>query len=469
MSAGPRPHNARDLRSANRPDRERSPEIDEDVKGDELDRVTRAQVRNLEERSAEWVAKHLVMAGRLIDFEPELAFQHALAASRRGGRLAAVREAVGLTAYAAGHYGEALREFRTFRRISGSNVHLPVMADCERGLGRPDRALDLARSEEAESLDAAGKAELAMVVSGARTDLGQLDAAVAALEIPQLDLHRAFSFSPRLFRAYADALDAVGRSDESGKWRRQAGVAEKALGLVDDLEPDIIDLGEDDEPAPVAVPKVGDVLGRAAAAPAEDPAGDVPAQDGDVPAQDAEATDTSDAEIPDGATDDTPERLSDPDGDADADADAGPRLPLSTEAAAPEVAGGQADDAEGSEKDGGEGSEKDGGESEAVPADAVPVGETAHPVESLQTEMLFSMDESGAADIAPAGDGSADVRRPSAGPAVEFSEAGSSPAGRHAGTGGQASEQAGDAVGDEADTRERSGSARASQDDVVDD
>ncbi|WP_225437349.1 hypothetical protein [Arthrobacter sedimenti] len=181
MSAGPRPHNARDLRSANRPDRERSPEIDADVKGDELDRVTRAQVRNLEERSAEWVAKHLVMAGRLIDFEPELAFQHALAASRRGGRLAAVREAVGLTAYAAGHYGEALREFRTFRRISGSNVHLPVMADCERGLGRPDRALDLARSEEAESLDAAGKAELAMVVSGARADLGQLDAAVAAL------------------------------------------------------------------------------------------------------------------------------------------------------------------------------------------------------------------------------------------------------------------------------------------------
>jgi hypothetical protein len=460
VSAGPRPHNARDLRSANRPDRERSPEIDEDVKGDELDRVTRAQVRNLEERSAEWVAKHLVMAGRLIDFEPELAFQHALAASRRGGRLAAVREAVGLTAYAAGHYGEALREFRTFRRISGSNVHLPVMADCERGLGRPDRALDLARSEEAESLDAAGKAELAMVVSGARADLGQLDAAVAALEIPQLDLHRAFSFSPRLFRAYADALDAVGRSDESGKWRRQAGVAEKALGLDDDLEPDIIDLGEDDEPAPVAVPKVGDVLGRAAAAPAADPAGDAPAQGGDAPEQDVRATDDSDAGAPDGAPDDTAEGLPDPDGDADADADAdgGPGLPLSTAGAEPEAAGDPADDTEETERD--------GGEAQAVPVDAVPVGETAHTVQSLQTEMLFSMDESGAADIVPSGDdGSADERRPSTGPAVEFSEAGSSPAGHDAGIGEQAGEQA----GDEADTRERAGKAEASQDDVVDD
>jgi tetratricopeptide (TPR) repeat protein len=187
------------------------------------------------------------MAGRLIDEEPELAFQHALAASRRGGRLAAVREAVGLTAYAAGHYGEALREFRTYRRISGSNVHLPVMADCERGLGRPDRALDVVRSEEANDLDAPGKVELAIVAAGARTDLGQLDAAVAELEIAQLDINRAFSYSPRLFRAYADALAAVGRTDEAAKWQKQAVVAENALGLGVDEEPDIVDLGWDEE------------------------------------------------------------------------------------------------------------------------------------------------------------------------------------------------------------------------------
>ncbi|NJC22011.1 tetratricopeptide (TPR) repeat protein [Arthrobacter pigmenti] len=244
-----RPHNARDLRSANRPDRERSPEIDEDVTGSELDKVTRAQIRNLEERSALWVGKHLVMAGRLIEDDPELAFQHALAASRRGGRLAVVREAVGLTAYAAGHYGEALREFRTYRRISGSNDHLPVMADCERGLGRPDRALDLARSEDATTLDAAGKVELAIVVSGARTDLGQLEAAVAALEIPQLTKNRAFSYSPRLFRAYADALEAAGRAEDAASWRRQAEIAENALGVGAFADPDIIDLTGDDEEA----------------------------------------------------------------------------------------------------------------------------------------------------------------------------------------------------------------------------
>ena len=239
--------NARDLRSANRPDRERSPQIDEDVTGKELDRATQHQIKTLEDNSADWVARHLVMAGRLLDEEPEVAFQHALAASRRGGRLAAVREAVGLTAYAAGHYGEALREFRTYRRISGSNMHLPVMADCERGLGRPDRALDMARSEEAQDLDAPGKVELAIVAAGARTDLGQLDAAVSELEIAQLDINRAFSYSPRLFRAYADALTAAGREAEAGKWQRQALVAEKALGMGIDEEPDIIDLGWDEE------------------------------------------------------------------------------------------------------------------------------------------------------------------------------------------------------------------------------
>ena len=239
--------NARDLRSANRPDRERSPQIDDDVTGKELDRATQHQIKTLEDNSAEWVARHLVMAGRLIDDEPELAFQHALAASRRGGRLAAVREAVGLTAYAAGHYGEALREFRTYRRISGSNMHLPVMADCERGLGRPDRALEMARSEEAKDLDAPGKAELAIVAAGARTDLGQLDAAVSELEITQLDINRAFSYSPRLFRAYAEALAAVGRTAEAEKWQRQAAVAENALGLDVSEDPDIIDLGWDEE------------------------------------------------------------------------------------------------------------------------------------------------------------------------------------------------------------------------------
>jgi tetratricopeptide (TPR) repeat protein len=187
------------------------------------------------------------MAGRLIDDDPEAAFQHALAASRRGGRIGAVREAVGMTAYAAGRYDDALREFRTFRRITGSSIHLAHMADCERGLGRPEKALELAHSDERNMLDNANKAELAIVASGARSDMGDHAGAVAELEIPQLDINRAFSFSPRLFEAYADALSAAGRSSEASKWYRQIGVAEKALGVGEYEEPEIVDLGWDEE------------------------------------------------------------------------------------------------------------------------------------------------------------------------------------------------------------------------------
>ncbi|MGN6404056.1 hypothetical protein [Sinomonas sp.] len=215
--------------------------------GKELDRGTMAQLRTLDSRNAEWVSKHLVMAGRLIDINPELAFEHALAASRRGGRIGAVREAVGMTAYEAGHYDDALREFRTFRRITGSSIHLPHMADCERGLGRPEKALELTRSDERDMLDTASKVELAIVASGARADMGDFAGAVEELEIPQLDINRAFSFSPRLFEAYADALSAAGRSDEASKWYRQIGVAESALGVGEFSEPDILDLGEDEE------------------------------------------------------------------------------------------------------------------------------------------------------------------------------------------------------------------------------
>lgn len=240
-------HNPGDLRSSNRPDRAKSPEIDEDVTGKELDRATSRELDTLDERNRPWVARHLVMAGRLLDIDPQLAFEHALAASRRGGRLGCVREAVGLTAYGAGQYAEALREFRTYRRITGDNTHLPEMVDSERALGRHDKALELAGDVDHASLEKAIRAELAMVLSGIHRDLGDIDTALAVLQIPDLDRRRGFSFSPRLFRAYADVLTEAGRAEEAKAWRRQASVAERALGIGAFEDPEIIDFGLDDD------------------------------------------------------------------------------------------------------------------------------------------------------------------------------------------------------------------------------
>lgn len=250
-----------DQRSANREDRGPSPDIDPDVTGKELNRVVLKQLGSMDERNLSWVSKHLVMAGRLLDVDPELAFSHALAASRRGGRHAAVREAVGLTAYAAGHYHDALREFRTYRRISGDQSHLPLMAACEAALGRPEKALELYESVEAEKLEPEGKADMAIIVSGVYSDQGELDKAKEVLEIPQLNLNRAFSFSPRLFRAYGEALTELGELSEAEKWFNQANVADEALGTGEFAPPEIIDLGEGlDEEDDAPRPRVKDVL-----------------------------------------------------------------------------------------------------------------------------------------------------------------------------------------------------------------
>ncbi|EFD50949.1 hypothetical protein HMPREF0569_0540 [Micrococcus luteus SK58] len=239
-------HNPGDLRAANRADQERSPDIDPDVTGQELDRGTLKEINGLDERPASWVAKHLVMAGRYLDVDPALAFQHALAASRKGGRLSRVREAVALTAYAAGEYADALREFRTYRRMTGDDTHIAAQVDSERALGRTEKALQLAAEVDATRLDRAARVELAMVVSGIREDAGDLQGAHEALQIPELDRRRGYPFSPRLFQRQADVLLALGRRDEARLWARAVRVAEKALGVGGFADPEIIDV--DTEP-----------------------------------------------------------------------------------------------------------------------------------------------------------------------------------------------------------------------------
>ncbi|WP_249667512.1 hypothetical protein [Cellulomonas fengjieae] len=191
-----------------------APDVPDDVVFSELDKSVRGRLRTLSKDNADGVGRHLVMVGRLLDTEPELAYEHAQAAVRRAGRVDVVREAAGLAAYRTGRYAEALRELRTVRRLNGSSEHLAIMADCERGLGRPERALSLAQEPEAQTLDADAVVELAMVVSGARLDLGQADAAVAALATPAVRAAKGL-LAVRVAQARATALEAAGRSADA--------------------------------------------------------------------------------------------------------------------------------------------------------------------------------------------------------------------------------------------------------------
>ena len=194
------------------------PDLPEGITGAELDRGVRAQLKGLPEKLAARVARHLAAAGAFIDEDPELAYRHALAARARASRIAVVREAAGETAYAAGHYAEALAELRAAKRMNGATDYLPIMADCHRALGNPEQAIKLAKSPSVANFSTEAKAEMTLVEAGARRDMGQLDAALRTLELAPLTSKSRSAWVVRLRYAYADTLEAAGRESDALAW-----------------------------------------------------------------------------------------------------------------------------------------------------------------------------------------------------------------------------------------------------------
>lgn len=160
----------------------------------------------------------MVAAGEIVDTDPVRALVFTRAARARAARVAAVREAVGIAAYHAGEWSEALTELRTARRISGDARNIAVIADCERALGRPEQAAKMLGDPDVRRLDPEIRAELLIVVAGARRDLNQLHAALSVLARGGLDRDRPRAGAMRLWYAYADVLAAAGRNDEAASW-----------------------------------------------------------------------------------------------------------------------------------------------------------------------------------------------------------------------------------------------------------
>lgn len=242
----------------------------------------KAELKSLPKELAEIVAAHLMAAGELIDIDPALAWRHAEAARRRAARLPMVREAAAETAYAAGEYAVALNEFRALRRMSGSDDYLPVMADCERALGRHEAALRLVREGDASLTDAAMLAELAIVQAGIRSDMGQTEEAHrilrAQIEHPKQDVPKPAQ--ARLRYAYANLLLEAGDEASAREWFVTAARLDPegqtdALDRLDELDGMVLEIDEDDdlgeipEPDPDAEPEPEDEDGDDADAETE--------------------------------------------------------------------------------------------------------------------------------------------------------------------------------------------------------
>ncbi len=246
---------SRPRREDNRTDAERTadqqrydgPPIPEEITGKELDRSVQAQLKSLPDKLALRVARHLVAAGLVLESDPQTAYAHTLAARARASRLAVVREAVGEAAYGAGEYAEALSELRAAKRMNGVQDYVAIMADCERALGRPDRALALVRNAPKEKLSHALLAELTIVEAGARRDRGEVDAALRTLETSHINSKSREPWVARLRYAYADALLAADRPQDALTWfhrteavdgEQNTDAAERASALEKTLEAD---------------------------------------------------------------------------------------------------------------------------------------------------------------------------------------------------------------------------------------
>jgi tetratricopeptide (TPR) repeat protein len=216
-------------------------DVDADATVDKLDSDIQEELAQLTRDKSAQVAGHLVMAGRNLDEDPELAYRHARTAMKLASRLASTREAAGLAAYLTDRYSEALADLRTVRRITGTNDHWAVMADCERGLGRPERALAMATAPEAKTLDKETQIELRMVAAGARLDMEQPEAAVVLLQGADLTPAQTQPWTARLRYAYAEALLACERPEEAREWFSRANDADTegqtdAADRVDELD-----------------------------------------------------------------------------------------------------------------------------------------------------------------------------------------------------------------------------------------
>ena len=213
------------------------PTIPAGVSAEELDKDALRSLATLSGINRDIVARHLVMAGQLIDLDPELAYKHAKAAASRAGRVDVVREASALTAYAAGHYEEALREVRAMRRLRGDLSLRAIEADCERGLGRPERAIEIIDQTDTSQLDLAEQVELVLVSSGARADLGQNEVGLVIVDdaIAALGEDADPEFLRRLMSVQADRLRELGRDEEADQV--EANIPEE------EEDPDIVDVG----------------------------------------------------------------------------------------------------------------------------------------------------------------------------------------------------------------------------------
>ena len=191
------------------------PKMPKGIEWSMLSTDDRERLRGLSKEHAENVGLHILAAYTLEERDPELALEHAKWVAHQASRIDFARETLAFVAYRQGDYKLALREFRTAFRMNGFLDYLPFIADCERGMGEPKKAIETAMSDDAKYLRGESKAEMFLVYAGALGDLELWNKAIEIVHTLGRSKGLAGEYRMRAVQAEQYFLEQAGRSDEA--------------------------------------------------------------------------------------------------------------------------------------------------------------------------------------------------------------------------------------------------------------
>ncbi len=157
-------------------------------------------------------------------------------------RDATVREILGLAAYRIGDWAKALRELRTYRRITGETTHLPVEMDVLRALGRTDDVAAAWTTLQDLGGTPAVLKEGTVVYASFLIDQGDV-AAARRLTRPTRLTHKPFSEDLKLWYVAARAAALEGDAANARDLRNRILEHDPAFPGIDELEALIVAAG----------------------------------------------------------------------------------------------------------------------------------------------------------------------------------------------------------------------------------
>ncbi len=207
-----------------------------------LSKEDRERLRGLSKEHAENIGLHILAVYTLQEENPELALEHAKWAAKQASRIDFARETLAFVAYRQGDYKLASKEFRTAMRMNGYLDYLPFIADCERGMGNLDKALEICMSDEAKTLRGEVKAEMFLVYAGVLADTGHADKAIELVHAMGRSKGLPGEYRMRAVQAEQYFLEEAGRSDEAIELESLLDKLEQQYADVDDedINPDDI-------------------------------------------------------------------------------------------------------------------------------------------------------------------------------------------------------------------------------------